>query len=188
MEAPFVYLRGTDAFSLNQVKGCIVMIEGGLRYWMFRDLIKAGAVGFITFAGDIYYADEDIDQRELRAFISQGEYLPGVHINVKQAVRLIEKGAQTARIHLVQDQWKGESQHVRLDLPGQTDEWIVLTAHYDSTALSVGAYDNMITASRCCRWRSASAAEYALRAAVLWCGSEERGLLGSKAYTEKRKS
>jgi hypothetical protein len=186
VEAPFVYLRGTDAFSLNQVKGCIVMIEGGLRYWMFRDLIKAGAVGFITFAGDIYYADEDIDQRELRAYISQGEYLPGVHINVKQAVRLIEKGAQTARIHLVQDQWKGESQNVRLDLSGEMDEWIVLTAHYDSTALSVGAYDNMtgsIALLSLAERFSKQNTRYGLR--FLWCGSEERGLLGSKAYTEK---
>ena len=29
------------------------------------------------------------------------------------------------------------------ELPGKRDEWIVLSAHYDTTSLSHGAYDNM---------------------------------------------
>ena len=37
----------------------------------------------------------------------------------------------------------GDSHNVILDLPGETDEMIVLSAHYDSTPLSQGVYDNM---------------------------------------------
>lgn len=183
VEAPLYYLRGTDEHSLRRCRGCIVLIDGYLRYWMYQDLLKHGALGFITFDGNVHYADDDIDQRELRAFISQGNLLPGVNINVKQAVRLTENGSKTAHIQLKQEQWKGESRNVRLDIPGTTDEWIVLTAHYDSTALSQGAYDNMSGSIALLalaeRFRDQTP-RFGIR--FLWCGSEERGLLGSKAY------
>ena len=42
-----------------------------------------------------------------------------------------------------QDEYKGTSQNVVLELPGECDEIITFTAHYDSTSLSSGAYDNM---------------------------------------------
>lgn len=186
VEAELYYLRSTDEHSLSACRGRIVLLEGGARYWIYRDLIKHGAAGFITFDGNIHFADEDIDQRELRSFISEGEFLPGVHINVKQAVRLIGQGAKTARIHIRQDQWKGQSHNVRLDLPGRTCEWIVLTAHYDSTSLSRGAYDNMsgsVALLALAERFAGTQRNYGLR--FLWCGSEERGLLGSKAYAQK---
>ena len=59
----------------------------------------------------------------------------------------------------------------------------MLTAHYDSTSLSHGAYDNM---SGCAGLLGIMEAmkdkelNYGLR--FVFCGSEERGLLGSKAY------
>ena len=37
----------------------------------------------------------------------------------------------------------GQSHNVILDLPGEGEDYIVFTAHYDSTSLSQGAYDNM---------------------------------------------
>ncbi|MBR0087364.1 MAG: Zn-dependent exopeptidase M28 [Lachnospiraceae bacterium] len=75
------------------------------------------------------------------------------------------------------------------EIPGSTDEWIVLTAHYDSTSLSHGAYDNMtgcIGLLGIMDELSASAPNrYGLR--FVFCGSEERGLLGSKAYVAAHK-
>lgn len=186
VEAPLYYLRGTDEHSLRQCRDKIVLLDGYMRYWMYQDLLKHGALGFITFDGNVHFADDDIDQRELRAFIHQGNLLPGVNINVKQAIRLIEDDAKAASIHLKQEHWQGESQNVRLDIPGATDEWIVLTAHYDSTALSQGAYDNMsgsIGLLALAERFKGQVPRFGLR--FLWCGSEERGLLGSKAYAEK---
>ncbi|WP_289481240.1 M28 family peptidase, partial [Klebsiella pneumoniae] len=49
----------------------------------------------------------------------------------------------TAKIVLKQEEYEGNSHNVILELPGEIDEYIVLTAHYDSTSLSQGAYDNM---------------------------------------------
>ena len=86
VEAPLYYLTNTDSYSKSLVKGKIVLLESGLGYWTFRDLIENGAAGFITFDGNANYADRDIDQKELRSFVSKGDKLPGVNINAKDAI------------------------------------------------------------------------------------------------------
>jgi len=183
IEAPLYYMPEFDAYSLTQCRGKIVMIDGYLGYWKYQDLIANGAVGFITYDGDANYADEDIDQRELRTYVSQGRIIPGVNINAKSAIALINSGVRSVRIELQQEQWMGSSHNVICDLPGETDEFIALTAHYDSTSLSTGAYDNM---SGCIGLLGVAEAyakqphRYGLR--LIFCGSEERGLLGAKAY------
>ena len=133
VEAPLYYLRSTDDYSLSQCKGKIVMIDGYLGYWMYQDLLENGAVGFITYDGHINYADKDIDQRELRSHVSNGNKIPGVNINAKDAIALINKGVTTAKILLKQEEYTGQSHNVVLDLPGEIPEYIALTAHYDSS-------------------------------------------------------
>ena len=185
VEAPFYYLRNTDAYSLSLCKGKIVLIDGYLGYWMYQDLLENGAVGFVTYDGNANYTDRDIDQRELRSYVSKGNKLLGVNINAKDAITLIRKGAANAKITLQQEEYKGVSHNVILDLPGETDEYIVLTAHYDSTSLSQGAYDNMsgsVGILGVAEYFAKRPHRYGLR--FIWCGSEERGLLGAKAYCE----
>jgi len=183
LEAPLYYLPNTDPWSLSQCRGKIVMIDGYLGYWMYQDLLANGALGFITYDGNANYADRNIDQRELRSYVSQGNLLPGVNINAKDAIALINGDAQMAKIVLKQDAYEGTSHNVVLDLPGEIEDTIVLTAHYDSTSLSQGAYDNMsgsVGLLGIAEYFKAHPHHYSLR--FIWCGSEERGLLGSKAY------
>lgn len=183
VEAPFYYLRSTDAYSLSECKGKIVMIDGYMGYWKYQDIIAHGAVGFITHDGNANYVDEDIDQRELRAYVHKGNKIPGVNINTKKAIELVKNGSKTAHIVLEQDEYIGKSHNVILDLPGECDKYIALTAHYDSTSLSEGAYDNMsgsIGLLGIAEKFAKAPHQYGLR--FIWCGSEERGLLGSKAY------
>ena len=183
IEAPFYYLPSTDALSLSGCKGKIVMIDGYLGHWIYQDLLEHGAVGFITYDGNINYADCDIDQRELRAQVHKGNKIPGVNINAKDAVKLVEKNAKTAKIVLKQEEYEGQSHNVILDLPGEREETIVFTAHYDSTSLSQGAYDNMsgsIGLLGIAKHFASHPHSYGMR--FIWCGSEERGLLGAKAY------
>ena len=185
VEAPLYYLRSTDKYSLSQCKGKIVMIDGYLGYWMYQDLLENGAVGFITYDGNANYADCDIDLRELRSYVSKGNKIPGVNINAKSAIKLIQNDAANAKIVLKQDEFTGKSHNVILDLPGDRPEYIVMTAHYDSTSLSQGAYDNMsgsVGLLAAAKYFSQHSHSYGLR--FIWCGSEERGLLGSKAYCE----
>ena len=183
VEAPFYYLANTDAHSLSQCKGKIVMVDGYLGYWRYHDLLENGALGFITYSGDANHGNDDIDQRELRSYVSKGNKIPGVNINVKDAIALIDGEAKTAKLHLLQEEWEGESRNVVLELPGEIDEYIVMTAHYDSTSLSQGAYDNMsgsVGLLAVAEHFAKHPHRYGLR--FIWCGSEERGLLGSKAW------
>ena len=184
VEAPFYYMPNTDKGSLAQCKGKIVMIDGYMGYWIYQDVLENGAVGFITYDGNANYVDEDIDQRELRSYVSKGNVIPGVNINAKSAITLINSEPKTAKIVLKQKEKKGKSHNVILDLPGECEEYIALTAHYDSTSLSQGAYDNMsgsVGLLGLVEKFINTKLHYGLR--FIWCGSEERGLLGSKAYT-----
>ena len=183
VEAPLYYLTDNSPQSLAGCKGAIVLMDGYMGYWRYQDLLEKGAVGFITYDGNANYADRDIDQRELRSYVSQGKLLPGVNINVKDAIELVRKGVKTAKITLEQEHYTADSHNVIADLPGQREEYIVLTAHYDSTSLSQGSYDNMsgsIGLLYLAEAFSKKPHSYGLR--FIWCGSEERGLLGAKAY------
>ena len=189
VEAPFYYLPNMDEASLAACKGKIVMVEGYLGYWKYQDILSHGAVGFVTYCGNIRFPDEDIDKRELRSYVHQGHKIPGVNINVKTAVKLVESGAKTAKIQLAQHEYTGESRNVVLDMPGEIPQTIVFTAHYDSTPLSQGAYDNMsgsIGLLALAEYFTTHPHRYSLR--FVWCGSEERGLLGSKAYVAAHES
>ena len=184
IEAPLYYLAGKDKYALEGCRGKIVLFDGYMGYWRYRDLLENGAVGIITYDGSVNYADRNIDRRELRAMVSEGvDKLPCVNINAKDAVALIAAGAKTARITLAQDEYTGESRNVVLDLPGEDEQTIVLTAHYDSTSLSQGAYDNMSGAVGLMSMAMHFAERPHRRSLrFIWCGSEERGLLGAKAY------
>ena len=189
VEAPFYYLRSTDPFSLSQCKGKIVMVDGYLGYWLYQDILENGAVGFVTYDGNANYTDRDIDQRELRAATHKGRKIPGVNINAKDAIELIRKGVTTAKITLKQEEYVGQSRNVILDIPGQVEEYIAFTAHYDSTSLSQGAYDNMsgsVGILGLAEHFASHPHRYGVR--FIWCGSEERGLLGAKAYCAREEN
>ena len=188
VEAPLYYLTGNDKYSLSCCRGKIVLFDGYLGYWRYRDLLDNGALGFISYDGNVNYADRDIDHRELRSYVSKGDKIPGVNINAKDAVDIVNSGATTAKIVLSQDEYKGKSHNVVFDLVGESEETVIFTAHYDTTSLSQGAYDNM---SGCVGLLGL--ADYFLThphrrsLRFIFCGSEERGLLGSKAYCEANK-
>ena len=185
VEAPLCYLPNTDASSITQAKGKVVLLDTGITYWVYHDLLDAGAVGFITYDGNIRYPDRDIDQKTLRPYVSKGRKVPCVNINAKDALKLVQSAAKNVVIRVKQEESISTSQNVVAEIKGKTDEWIVLTAHYDTTPLSHGAYDNM---SGCIGLlgvmesvRDKAPLRYGLR--FVFCGSEEVGLLGSKAYT-----
>lgn len=185
VEAPLYYLTDSIPYALSACKGKIVLIDGYLGYWKYQDILENGAVGFITYDGDVNYADRDIDQRELRSYVSKGQLLPGVNINAKDAVALIRKDVKKVKIELEQTHGESLSHNVILDLPGEIEQYIVLSAHYDSTSLSQGAYDNMSGSVGLLAMAEAFSKQkhrYGLR--FIWCGSEERGLLGSTAYCQ----
>ena len=183
VEAPLCYLPNTEPTALAAAKGKVVLLDTGVTHFLFQDLLQAGAVGIITYDGNLRYADNDMDLKELRPYVSEGKKLLCVNINAKDAFRLVKDGVKTVRLAVEQEEYEGESHNVVAELPGEGDEWIVLTAHYDSTPLSRGVYDNLTGCLGLLEIMDALKGKkrrFGLR--FVFCGSEERGLLGSKAW------
>ena len=182
IEAPLYYLRSTDDLSLSRCRDHIVLVDQPLSTWVYQDMLKNGALGFITFTGRYSCPDRDIDQRTLRPATSLGKKMLGVNINVKDAMQIVAHDSQRARIEIEQEEYQADAHNLIGELPGEVDKWIVLTAHYDSTPLSCGSYDNMTGSIGIL-----GVAEYFVKAPhrrglrFIWCGAEELGLLGSKA-------
>lgn len=93
-------------------------------------------------------------------------------------------------VHLTleQEDTEPESRNITAVIPGTDlkEESIVLTAHYDSVPVGTGAWDNAtgtVALLAIFRHFAAKPARRTLR--FIWCGSEELGLLGSKAYVEQ---
>lgn len=183
VEAPLYYLRDTDEISLSNCRGKIVLLDTFVGNWKYQDLLKYGAAGYITCNGSLFLSDRDIDQKEQRSFIHQGNRMPAVNIHAADAVEIVRRRGKMAHIHLQQEEWVGQSHNVILNIPGKVEEYIAFTAHYDSTHLSMGVYDNM---SGCvgllylAEYFAKHPQHFGLR--FIWTGSEERGLLGAKYY------
>lgn len=185
--APLAYLPGTDAPTKRICKGKIVLLDRGVGKELHQELVSCGAAGFITYNGNLNYTDQDVDQREMR-FRTEKPLLPAVNINAKDAFSLLKKQGKTAEIHLKQKESTALSHNVIVDIEGETDETLLICAHYDSTSLSKGAFDNMsgcIGLLYLAEYFASRPHKRKIR--LLFCGSEERGLLGSRHYCRMHK-
>ena len=184
VEGELYYMPSIDPVSLAGAKDKIVLLDQGVGFFTYHDLMEAGVKGLIFQYGNVHYPNEDIDQRDLReAAVGEKRKVLCAMVNSRQAIQLVKNKVKQIRLEISQREYDGESHNVIAELPGKRDEYIVLSAHYDSTSLSHGAYDNM---SGCAgllgvmEQLKEKELNYGLR--FVFCGSEERGLLGSKAY------
>ena len=185
VEGELYYMPATDTVSMAGAKGKIVLLDySGIGFYPYHDLMEAGAKGILFQYGNLHYPNRDIDERDLRPqVVGEERKVLCAMLHASSAVELVKSGAKHIKIAICQREYMGQSHNVIAELPGKREEYIVLSAHYDSTALSHGSYDNM---SGCVgllgvmdQLRSKQL-NYGLR--FVFCGSEERGLLGSKAY------
>ena len=185
VEGELYYMPAQDPVSIAGAKDKIVLLDNsGVGFFAYQDLMKAGAKGLLFQYGNVHYPIDDIDERDLRAaVVGEERKVLCAMLHTADAVDLLRNGVKHVSITIRQREWEGESHNVVAELPGKKDEWIALTAHYDTTALSHGSYDNM---SGCVGILGVLDAlkdqelNYGLR--LIFCGSEERGLLGSKAW------
>ena len=190
--APLCYVEnGMDA-NLLDVKGKIVLLTGGGKDTMAR-IKKAGAVGYISVHGSLFDSEEMIKEiRTRNAWVKPGEEtIPGVVIHITDAQKLLRANPEEVKIYLKQDgEKKGKSWNVVATIPGikKPEEVVTFSAHYDSVIYSSGAWDNgtgSITIMELMHYFNEHKPDRTLK--FIWCGSEEIGLCGSKAYCEQHK-
>ena len=185
VEGKLYYMPGQDNVSVAGAKDKIVLMDtSGITHFTYQDLMKAGAKAILFQNGNLHYADRDIDERDLRdVVVGEERKVLCAMIHTESAVQMVKNGVKQVKIEIRQREWEGESHNVIAELPGERDEWIVLSAHYDTTALSHGSYDNMtgcVGLLGVIESLHGKKLNYGLR--FVFCGSEERGLLGSHAY------
>lgn len=187
IEAPFYYFEGLDEVSKRLMKDKVILYNGFIGYDAYKELVNHGVKGFISFNGDSRDSDElcDIDQRELRGQLAELGVIPGVNMHVKSAIELVKFNPVSVHMIIKQEQYTGESRNVVAEIKGSKypEEVIVFTAHYDSVLFSKGVYDNgagSVIHMELYKYFMENKPDRTLR--FIWCGSEERGLLGSKAY------
>ena len=185
IEGELYYMPAFDRVSVAGAKDKIVLLDtAGIGYFGYQDLMKAGAKGILFQYGDLHNGNKDIDERDLRAaVVGEERKVLCAMLHVSEAVALVRNKTKRVRIAIRQSEYEGASHNVVAEIPGKRDEWITLSAHYDSTALSHGSYDNMTGCAGLLGVMDALKGKphtYGLR--FVFCGSEERGLLGSKAY------
>jgi len=190
--APFAYVQDATDVDLLNTKGKIVMVNGRINDEVYKKLLKAGVAAFITFEGNIVDKREetDLDTRNLRDWAYNEGKIPGVNMRTMDAHELVKSNPAEVTLTLVQDEDTATSQNVIAEIKGSDEnaETIVFGAHYDSVPFSHGVYDNgagSVIIMELMRYFKEHQPKRNMR--FCWFGSEERGLLGSKAYVAAHK-
>ncbi len=171
------------------LEGKIVFVPSRMMIKTYKEICEKKASGFICASGSLYddLASSDLEKQTLRERHYINGKIPGVCLRMQDAEKLILSNPKEVKLTLLQDEFKKTSQNVVATIFGtcQKEEVICFTAHYDSVFFSTGAYDNgtgSVTILDILAYFAAERPKRTLK--FIWCGSEEMGLLGSKAYTE----
>lgn len=185
----FVYLGSETELKMSDLKGKIVLITNKrVPHKFYVKAVDDKAKGIILTTGDVYKDDCDLDPYINRSVDFEYGKVPTVMIRMKDAERIVEMMPKKATLSLQTEDGEGISHNVIAKIKGteKTDEIITFTAHYDSVSFSKGPYDNgtgTITLLQLFSYFMDNKPKRSLE--FIWCGSEEMGLLGSKAYCSK---
>ncbi len=194
LTAPLVLLDdgapATFEANADRIKGAVVAVSSapppGLgrtvhRTEMFQRSALAGAVGFI-FVG--MYEGRGVETGSLDS--DREALIPGFSIGHEDAEFLrrqeARKGALTVAMRTGGRTYDTVSWNVVADIPGETDEFVMLGCHYDGHDIAQGAMDpasGTVAAIEAARVLNAHAGSMRCGLRVILWGSEEIGLTGA---------
>jgi len=186
----FYYAEGAEDAHLANVKGKAVMVNGRLGKKVYEKLMQAGVAAILTFDGTTLdrRSETDCDIRKLREVLTEDcGACTALHMRTLDAVEIVRRGAKKMHIELDAQDYEGISQNVCAVIEGTEypDEIISFGAHYDSVYFSTGVYDNMsgsVIIMELLRYFAEHKPARTMK--FNWYGSEEQGLLGSKAWVK----
>lgn len=190
IKGEFIYLTSLADVEMKNVENKICLIHNKLvNNKMYEKLVEKKALGLILCCGDVYKekTDVDLDPYMYREVHYKHGKIPAVCIRMKDAEKILENNPREVSFVLLQNEHSNESHNVVATISGTTypDEIVAFTAHYDSVSYSKGAYDNATGSAgifEILKYYQANKPQRTLK--FIWCGSEEMGLLGSKAYVK----
>lgn len=181
--------EGEDEVSLEKCRGKIVLLYKPVGIRLYEKLCEAKALAFISFNGNALYEDRDILKCGFANKVENENKIPGVNIHLKDAIKLVrKKKTLQAELSVNQKEFVGTSYNVVVDIPGESQKLVLISAHYDSTQFSHGAYDNMsscIGLLHILEYFKTHSHKTGIK--LLFCASEEIGLVGSRVYCRDHK-
>ncbi|MGN0793023.1 MAG: M28 family metallopeptidase, partial [Aristaeellaceae bacterium] len=190
VDLAFYYAEGAEDAHLPHVRGKAVMVNGRLGKTVYEKLMKAGAAAILTFDGTTLdrRSETDCGIRKLRPVMTE-EVGPctALHMRTMDAAEIVRRGARRMHIELTAEEYEGTSRNVCAVIEGteKPEEIISFGAHYDSVYFSTGVYDNMsgsVIIMELLRYFAENRPARTMK--FNWYGSEEQGLLGSKAWVK----
>lgn len=185
----FRYVERATEFDLDGITGGMVMMNK-LDGDQYQSVIESPAECFITVNGKFYHTPEtaNLAQIRLRKKMLETGQKPGFLIRCADAIELVKTGASRIHCELKQHETKPETRNIYSIIEGTNlpDEYITLSAHYDSVPYGVGAFDNATGVAALLDLYRYFIINKPRRSLIfLWCGAEELGLLGSREFTLK---
>lgn len=186
--APLVYVTSLPDVDILDVEGKICLVHNKLvNTTMYKKLVEKKALALILCTGSVYDDNEnvDLDPYMYRERHYKNGKIPAVCIRMKDAERLLRAKVEKVHLTMIEEELENDSYNVVATIEGNSrkEEVIVFTAHYDSVSYSKGAYDNATGSTGIMQLLSYFKQHQPERTLkFVWCGSEEMGLLGSKAY------
>lgn len=189
----FVYIDSLADAEIKDIEGKVCLIHSKLvNYKLYKKLVEKKAGALILCCGNVYDDKElvDLDPYMYRLRHYENGKIPAVCIRMKDAEMVLRSKPKKAHVIMVEDELQNDSHNVVATIEGTTkkDEIVVFTAHYDSVSYSRGSYDNATGSTAIMQllaYFNENKPNRTLK--FVWCGSEEMGLLGSKAYVEAHK-
>ncbi|MDF2673760.1 MAG: Zn-dependent exopeptidase [Clostridiales bacterium] len=183
----FVYIEdGLDA-NLVDLKGKFVLINMSPNPKLYKKLIEAGIAGYITMCGTAKDEENktDITVARMREKNTQYGKVPALNMRMKDCFHMVQNKTSKVEVELITEDIELTSHNVVVTLEGSKypDEIISFGAHYDSVPFSTGVYDNgagSVIIMELLRHFKENPPIRTVK--FVWYGSEEVGLLGSKAY------
>ena len=193
LTAEFTYITSQADAEIQDVAGKICLVHSKLiGQKLYKTLFEKKAIGLILCTGNVYDENDliDLDPYMYRERHYNVGKIPAVCIRMKDAEKVLRSGAKMVHMTMIEDELKNDSHNVVATIEGSSkkDEIVVFTAHYDSVSYSKGAYDNATGSTGIMQLLAYFKDKKPSRTLkFVWCGSEEMGLLGSKAYIETHK-
>lgn len=194
-ECDLVYLDEAseiDFAGAGDLEGKAVLLNSPANEELYQRLLDHKVAAFLVLQGKYYYSQEEASlfPRRLKENFTAKGVIPGFVISAADALWMVQEEVGKVRLILEQEKAELESQNICAVVQGTDlkEESIVLTAHYDSVPVGTGSWDNATGATALLaifRHFAANPPRRTLR--FVWCGCEELGLLGSKAYVEQKK-
>ena len=187
----FVYIDSLFAARMLDIENKICLVHAKfVDYRLYKVFTEKKVSGIIVCTGDVYDKDEDIDLDlyMLRERHYSNGKIPAVCIKMTDAERILNKNPKTVTLVVEQEEKHTKSHNVIATIEGSKykDEIVVFTAHYDSVAYSKGAYDNGTGTCAILQLMAYFKQHQPKRTLkFIFCGAEEIGLEGSKAYVAK---